>query len=60
VDLRHKLSHLTLYVIKNGLVEGHGAVKIGLQALNFMASVRKPTIPTERPPLVSEVSANFL
>jgi hypothetical protein len=25
-----------------------------------MASVRKRTIPTERPPLVSEVSANFL
>jgi hypothetical protein len=24
-----------------------------------MASVRKRTIPTERPPLVSEVSANF-
>jgi hypothetical protein len=27
---------------------------------NTMASVRKRTIPTERPPLVSEVSANFL
>jgi hypothetical protein len=27
---------------------------------NSMASVRKRTIPTERPPLVSEVSANFL
>jgi hypothetical protein len=25
-----------------------------------MASVRKQIIPTERPPLVSEVSANFL
>jgi hypothetical protein len=25
-----------------------------------MASVRKRTIPTERPPLVSEVGANFL
>jgi hypothetical protein len=25
-----------------------------------MASVRKRTIPTERPPLVSEVSTNFL
>jgi hypothetical protein len=25
-----------------------------------MASVRKRTIPTERPPLFSEVSANFL
>jgi hypothetical protein len=25
-----------------------------------MASVRKRTIPTERPPLVGEVSANFL
>jgi hypothetical protein len=28
--------------------------------INSMASVRKQTIPTERPPLVSEVSANFL
>jgi hypothetical protein len=27
---------------------------------NSIASVRKRTIPTERPPLVSEVSANFL
>jgi hypothetical protein len=27
---------------------------------NSVASVRKRTIPTERPPLVSEVSANFL
>jgi hypothetical protein len=27
---------------------------------NSMASVRKRTIPTERPPPVSEVSANFL
>jgi hypothetical protein len=27
---------------------------------NSMATVRKRTIPTERPPLVSEVSANFL
>jgi hypothetical protein len=26
---------------------------------NSMASVRKRTIPTERPPLFSEVSANF-
>jgi hypothetical protein len=26
---------------------------------NSVASVRKQTIPTERPPLVSEVSANF-
>jgi hypothetical protein len=26
---------------------------------NSVASVRKRTIPTERPPLVSEVSANF-
>jgi hypothetical protein len=28
--------------------------------LNSVASVRKRTIPTERPPPVSEVSANFL
>jgi hypothetical protein len=27
---------------------------------NFMVSVRKQTIPTERPPLVSEVSADLL
>jgi hypothetical protein len=27
---------------------------------NSVASVRKQTIPSERPPLVSEVSANFL
>jgi hypothetical protein len=27
---------------------------------NSMSSVRKRTIPTERPPLVSEVSVNFL
>jgi hypothetical protein len=27
---------------------------------NSVASVRKRTKPTERPPLVSEVSANFL
>jgi hypothetical protein len=27
--------------------------------LNSVASVRERTIPTERPPLVSEVSANF-
>jgi hypothetical protein len=27
--------------------------------LNSMALVRKRTIPTERPPLVGEVSANF-
>jgi hypothetical protein len=26
---------------------------------NSVALVRKPTIPTERPPLVGEVSANF-
>jgi hypothetical protein len=30
------------------------------QLKNSMVSVRKQTIPTERPPLVSEVSANFL
>jgi hypothetical protein len=30
------------------------------QKKNSMASVRKRTIPTEHPPLVSEVSANFL
>jgi hypothetical protein len=29
-----------------------------LQYANSVASVRKRTIPTERPPLVSEVSAN--
>jgi hypothetical protein len=28
--------------------------------LNFVALVREQTIPTERPPLVGEVSANFL
>jgi hypothetical protein len=28
--------------------------------LNSMAVVRKQTIPTERPPLVAEVSANLL
>jgi hypothetical protein len=28
--------------------------------LNSMALVRKRTIPTERPPLVGEASANFL
>jgi uncharacterized protein YxjI len=27
---------------------------------NSVASVRKRTIPTEQPPLVSEISANFL
>jgi hypothetical protein len=27
---------------------------------NSMASIRKRTIPTERPPLVNEASANFL
>jgi hypothetical protein len=27
--------------------------------LNFVALVRERTIPTERPPLVGEVSANF-
>jgi hypothetical protein len=27
--------------------------------LNSVASVRERTIPTERPPLVGEVSANF-
>jgi hypothetical protein len=31
-----------------------------LREKNSVASVRKRTIPTERPPLVSEVSANFL
>ena len=45
-----------------------GAYKIGLLAiyvtkkhtkLNSVALVRERTIPTERPPLVGEVSANF-
>jgi hypothetical protein len=30
-----------------------------LKKLKFVALVRKRTIPTERPPLVGEVSANF-
>jgi hypothetical protein len=39
----------------------HATIEIYLQwTLNFVASVRKRTIPAERPPLVSEVSANFL
>jgi hypothetical protein len=31
-----------------------------MKTKNFVALVRKRTIPTERPPLVGEVSANFL
>jgi hypothetical protein len=33
--------------------------QIRLQKTNSVASVRERTIPTERPPLVSEISANF-
>jgi hypothetical protein len=42
---------------------GCDAVQFGRQVLktklNPMALVRERTIPTERPPLVGEVSANF-
>jgi hypothetical protein len=37
---------------------GHGAMG-SIKKLNFVALVRNRTIPTERPPLVGEVSANF-
>jgi hypothetical protein len=33
--------------------------KIKTKQLNFVALVRKQTLPTERPPLVGEVIANF-
>jgi hypothetical protein len=33
--------------------------KLNTKELNSVALVRKQTIPTERPPLVGEVSANF-
>jgi hypothetical protein len=32
---------------------------VTLKKLNFVALVRKRTMPTERPPLVGEVSANY-
>jgi hypothetical protein len=35
-------------------------ILIELVKKNSMASVRKRTIPNERPPLVSEISANYL
>jgi hypothetical protein len=38
---------------------GEGRDRIGIEK-NSMASVRKRTIPTERPPLVSEVRTNVL
>jgi hypothetical protein len=37
----------------------HGNVTTQENKTNYMAFVRKQTIPTERPPLVGEVSANF-
>jgi hypothetical protein len=39
-----------------GVVLNHALTKL---KLNSMAVVRKRTIPTERPPLVGEVSANL-
>jgi hypothetical protein len=35
-----------------------GIINIGVTANNSMASVREGTMPTERPPLVGEVSTN--
>jgi hypothetical protein len=37
----------------------HSEPKLSTTKLNSVALVRKRTIPTERPPLVGEVSANF-
>jgi hypothetical protein len=37
-----------------------GAEPVHLTKLNFVASVRERTIPTERQPLVDEVSVNFV
>jgi hypothetical protein len=39
--------------------EVHAVCRIGTK-LNSMACDRERTIPTERPPLVGEISANFL
>jgi hypothetical protein len=38
---------------------GGGNEEGGTKKLNSVAWVRERTVPTERPPLVGEVSANF-
>jgi hypothetical protein len=47
------------YVILNGGDESHINLFISKTKLNSVALVHKRTIPTEWPPLVGEVSANF-
>jgi hypothetical protein len=55
-----KLTH------ENGVIRGQKFLRhnsafvcLALQKLNSMVWVRERTIPTERPPLVGEVIANF-
>jgi hypothetical protein len=44
---------------KGARLSNHMASHANKGKLNSVALVRKRTIPTERPPLVGEVSANF-
>jgi hypothetical protein len=41
------------------IVDSHAVIAFEDEKKNSVAVVRKRTIPTERPPLVGEVSANF-
>jgi hypothetical protein len=55
-DIRHMEIHTAeALVLRSSPYEFEIELK-----LNYVALVRKRTIPTERPPLVGEVSANFL
>jgi hypothetical protein len=60
------------YMLREGRLTSRGTAQFGLQyaqflskeyrwdiKLNSMVCVRERTIPTERPPLVSELIANF-
>jgi hypothetical protein len=51
--------HVKNFQHNNKRDEATGLHNEELHKKNFVPSVRKWTIPTERPPLVSEVSANF-
>jgi hypothetical protein len=56
ISIRPQREHLTSSFLKiNYLSISTGATK----KINSVASVRELTLPTERPPLVGEVSANF-
>jgi hypothetical protein len=48
-----------LQIIRCKKAEANHNIYIYKLHLNFVALVRERTIPTERPPLVGEVSANF-